>query len=47
MALTYLYSTLPKNAKALLDVKAAESGVGTGRDLIQQIIASKTSIVNT
>ena len=47
MALNYLYATLPKNAKALLDVKAAENGMGTGKDVIQQLIGSKTSIVNT
>ncbi len=47
MALNYLYSTLPKNAKALLDVKAAESGMGTGKDIIQQLIGSRISSVNT
>lgn len=47
MALNYLYATLPKNAKALLDVKAAETGMGTGKDVIQQIIGSRVSIVNT
>lgn len=47
MALNYLYATLPKNAKALLDVKAAEIGMGTGKDVIQQLIGSKISRVNT
>ena len=47
MALNYLYTTLPKNAKALLDVKAAEIGMGTGKDVIQQLIGSKISRVNT
>ena len=47
MALNYLYATLPKNAKTLLDVKAAESGMGTGKDVIQQIIGSRVSVVNT
>lgn len=47
MALNYLYATLPKNAKALLDIKAAESGLSTGKDLIQQLIGSKISRVNT
>lgn len=47
MALNYLYATLPKNAKALLDVKAAEAGMGTGKDVIQQLIGSRISTVNT
>ncbi len=47
MALNYLYATLPKNAKALLDVKAAENGLGSGKDVIQQLIGSKISVVNT
>lgn len=47
MALNYLYATLPKNAKALLDVKAAESGMGSGKDVIQQLLGSKVSRVNT
>ena len=47
MALNYLYTTLPKNAKALLDVKAAEAGMGTGKDVIQQLIGSRISTVNT
>lgn len=47
MALNYLYTTLPKNAKALLDIKAAEGGMGTGKDVIQQIIGSRVSVVNT
>lgn len=47
MALNYLYATLPKNAKALLDMKAAESGMGTARDIIQQLLGSKISRINT
>ena len=47
MALNYLYATLPKNAKALLDVKAAETGLGSGKDVIQQLIGSRISVVNT
>lgn len=47
MALNYIYSTLPKNAKALLDMKAAESGMGSAKDIIQQLLGSKVSRVNT
>lgn len=47
MALNYLYATLPKNAKALLDMKAAESGMGTAKDVIQQLLGSKISRINT
>lgn len=47
MALNYLYTTLPKNAKALLDIKAAENGMGTAKDVIQQLIGSRISRVNT
>ena len=47
MALNYLYATLPKNAKALLDMKAAENGMGSAKDVIQQLIGSRISRVNT
>ena len=47
MALNYLYTTLPKNAKALLDMKAAESGMGTAKDIIQQLLGSRISRINT
>ena len=42
-----IYATLPKNAKALLDIKAAENGMGTAKDIIQQLIGSRVSRVNT
>lgn len=47
MALNYLYTTLPKNAKALLDVKASENGLSSGKDVIQQLLGSKISRINT
>lgn len=47
MALNYLYTTLPKNAKTLLNVKALEGGMHDGKDLIQQLLGSRISRVNT
>lgn len=47
-ALNYIYSTLPKNARALLDVKAAESGVkGGSMGLLASLIQSKVSVTQT
>lgn len=48
MALQYIYSTLPKNARALLEVKAAESGVqGGALGLLGTLISSKLDITKT
>lgn len=48
MALQYIYSTLPKNARALLEVKAAEGGVqGGALGLLGTLISSKLDITKT
>lgn len=48
MALQYIYSTLPKNARALLEVKAAENGVqGGALGLLGTLISSKLDITKT
>lgn len=48
MALAYIYSVLPKNARALLDIKAAESGIkGGAQGLITTLISSKLSLTQT
>lgn len=48
MALQYVYSTLPKSARALLEVKAAEGGVQGGvLGLLSTFIASKLDFTKT
>ena len=48
MALQYVYSTLPKSARALLEVKAAEGGVqGGALGLLSTFIASKLDFTKT
>lgn len=48
LALTYIYSTLPKNARTLLEVKAAESGIpGGAYGLLGTLVQSKLDITNT
>lgn len=48
MALQYVYSILPKNARALLEVKAAEGGVQGGvLGLLSTFIASKLDLTKT
>ena len=48
MALQYVYSILPKNARALLEVKAAEGGVQGGvLGLLSTFIASKLDLAKT
>lgn len=48
MALQYVYSTLPKSARALLEVKAAEGGVQGGvLSLLSTFIASKLDFTKT
>lgn len=48
MALQYVYSTLPKSARALLEVKAAEGGVQGGvLGLLSTFIASKLDLTKT
>lgn len=48
LALTYIYSTLPKNARTLLEVKAAESGVpGGAYGLLGTLVQSKLDITQT
>lgn len=48
LALAYIYSTLPKNARALLTVKAAEGGVpGGAKGLLNTLIQSKLDYTDT
>ena len=48
LALTYIYSTLPKNARTLLEVKAAENGIpGGAYGLLGTLVQSKLDITNT
>lgn len=48
LALTYIYNTLPKNARTLLEVKAAEGGVpGGAYGLLGSLIQSKLDITQT
>lgn len=48
LALTYIYSTLPKNARTLLEVKATENGIpGGAYGLLGTLVQSKLDITNT
>ena len=48
LALAYIYSALPKNARALLTIKAAEGGVpGGAKGLLNTLIQSKLDFTDT